>query len=170
MVTHKFIDDSEYLEGPICRLGQIDDMYFWMYVDFEDEHDPYFIITDTEHLNDSTKAAHISMIEPVYLMFKKSPWKHWKLTSEELNTLLKYLKQIVYQHYFVSNWQYFLFKWTWEANTVLMNLDNIPGYYFVKYLDPVEAYVDHFFDKCEEIQESVFLDPDLAIPDYTKLM
>lgn len=171
MIT-KYIDEIEYLDGPFCKIIDIDGFHFWMYVDNEDSHDPYFILTDDSDIFKSTKAAHISMTSLVYYRFKGSSeyhWDEWILNSYELSRLVKCLHHVNYSEDSITVWQILLFRWDFESHATFFSSNVKLDEEYSKYSHPLVAFVHDYFDRFMNIEPPAFYKKDTPIPDYTQL-
>ena len=145
----------------------------WVHDFLNKNEEPYFFITDSIYLQDTTKIAVLNFKNPKYHykgIFKKDNIKRkgWKLNEKEINKLIEFLNKpskrvneycggsldTAYKKYVKTNWQQLIFEY--NHNTALWGCG---GKGFAIPPEKTQNY--------EGIETLPF---DLPIPDYKKLL
>ena len=136
----------------------------WVHDFLDKNEEPYFFITDSAYLGDTTKIAVLDFKNPKYHtkgIFKKGNVKRkgWKLNKTQIKELIKFLNapskeidsRIGYEKYVKTNWQQLIFEY--NSNTAGWGWGS--------------AYFDILPQ--EDNTEHEALPFDLPIPDYMEL-
>lgn len=136
----------------------------WVYDCPKTDEEPYFFITDSNLIQDTTKIAVLNFKNPTYHskgIYKRENVKRkgWELNEQEIKDLIEFLQSQsdraeengagkYYQGYYIkTNWQQLIFEY--NHNTADWDID-----------EPISHKVEG------EIEQLPF---DLPMPDYTKL-
>ena len=146
--------------------------HIWVQDYLNKDNEPYFFITDSSYLGDTTKVAVLNLKNPKYYekgIYKRNNVKRksWKLNEQEIKELINFLKQPSeyadvygkgkvydgYKKYVKTNWQQLIFEYN----------HNTAGW----------GCGDNGFDIPPETDKDTnyeALSFDLPIPDYAKLL
>ena len=128
--------------------------------------DPYFKVCNNESLQAADKISRISFLEPkTFDTHTDTSGKQvWTLNSHDKRALCNFLDRVHrdYRKYQFTNWEIALYNWNKEHHFLD---DDFPE----NYDNSAQAYLNHYYDTEENLNNASYLKPDLIRPNYLEI-